>query len=169
MSREVYLSGRFSLDQPISSETLGESSPINKGENMELTVWFDDKIADFSGAKSQYEQDLVNERAAGKAEGFVEGQGSIVLPDASDPNVQYTQAQMDELANIVRGEKDAEYGPQLEALRGEVAALKSDLESVKAGQDQVVADAKAAMIEKVRSFKASGDQAEDALIAELQA
>lgn len=161
MARGDYLSGRFKMDQPISSETLGEQSPINKGESMELNVWFDEKIGEFSGAKDQYNADLI----AKKAEGFAEGQASIVLPDPADPSAQYTQAQMDELAVIVRGENDAEVA----GLQGQIDSLRQELDSVKAGQAQAVADVKAALIEKVKSFKASGDQAEDALINELQA
>lgn len=128
---------------------------------MELNVWFDEKIGEFSGAKDQYNADLI----AKKAEGFAEGQASIVLPDPADPSAQYTQAQMDELAVIVRGENDAEVA----GLQGQIDSLRQELDSVKAGQAQAISDLKVAMVDKVRAFKQSGDQSEEALIADLQA
>lgn len=51
--------------------------------------------------------------------GFADGQASIILPSPTDPTANYTQADMDALAVLVRSENKA----QLEAKDEEIAAI----------------------------------------------
>lgn len=63
--------------------------------------------------------------AAADAAGFARGQASIVLPDPTDPSAQYTQAQMDALAEVVRGENDVE----VSGLNDKIAALQTQVDA----------------------------------------
>lgn len=96
---------------------------------------------------------------AGKDVGFQEGQASIVLPDPSNPDKIYTQTDMDSLAGIVRGEKDAEYAPLLAAKdqelansASELANVKLELETLKADFDAKVVNGAFERVEKIKTL-----------------
>lgn len=95
----------------------------------------------------------------GKVVGFKEGQDSIILPDPSNPDKKYSQSDMDNLAILVRSEKDAEYGPQLVAkdeafaVQGaELAAVKAELEALKVDIDGRVVAGALARVDMVKSY-----------------
>jgi flagellar biosynthesis/type III secretory pathway protein FliH len=97
--------------------------------------------------------------ADGKAVGFTEGQASIVLPDPSNPDKIYTQADMDKLAAQVGGEKDAEYAPKLaekdQALLvagADLAGVKLELETLKADFDSKVVNGAMERVEKIKTL-----------------
>lgn len=100
-------------------------------------------------------------------EGFVSGQASIVLPSPDSPDVVYTQADMDKLAEIVR----AENVEALAAKDVELAGLGEKLVTLQAevdGLPQVLADAvttaKSEFLAKLEAVEVDNQ----ALIAELK-
>lgn len=95
----------------------------------------------------------------GKVVGFKEGQDSIVLPDPSGTDKIYTQGDMDKLAEVVRGEKDAEYAPKLQekddllaAKDVELAAVKLELETLKADFDAKVVNGAMARVDAIKAY-----------------
>lgn len=100
-----------------------------------LSDWFREKISDFTTAQAQYELDLQTK--------FQEGQASIVLPSPNDPSAQYTQADMDKLAEVVRGEN----AQAVAAKDARIAELEADQSAV------VVAAVDAKVAEVIADFE----------------
>lgn len=108
--------------------------------------------------------------ARGKVDGIEEGRASIVLPEPTNPDAQYTQAQMDEAVSTretqVRAEmqisidslnaqvteKDskianlenqvAQFGPQAEELNAKVTALTTERDALRAAIQAEIDDSK---------------------------
>lgn len=109
--------------------------------------------------------------AAGEAVGFVKGQESIILPDPANPDKKYSQLDMDNLREQVRGEKDAEYAPQLAAKDETIASQADEIEVLKAENASLKAEMDARVVagalERVSAVKAAAkaelDEAEAAI------
>lgn len=113
---------------------------------------------------------------------FKKGQDSIILPDPSNTNLVYSQEDFERFKAQIRGEKDAEYGPQLAAKdqelangAAELAAVKLDLETLKSDFDSKVVNGAMERVDKIKTLAkdavikmAVADQPiADATVAEL--
>lgn len=117
---------------------------------------FDELIAKLQEGKLALEQEKAASYEAGKKAGYdlgyVDGKASVVLPDPQDPAKLFTQADMDKLAEVAKGEQQAAdaafFQPQIDELNAKLGAQAEELAQVKVQVEGLAAELAVAKEEK---------------------
>lgn len=113
---------------------------------MDLIAYFDSQIASLQEAKQAHLDAVALAKEEGKLEGdadgykrgYEDGKASIELPapvleDGSvNPDLIYTQQQMNDAVNTGKEEVRQELQPQIDVLSADLGAVKAELEALKA-------------------------------------
>lgn len=127
---------------------------------MDLKKHLQDAAAVAADAVSQYDVDV----AAAKAEGIEEGRGQIQLPEPTNPDAQYTQAQMNEaVSTAVENERNAS-AASIAAAQQATNEARAALESKDSEHKAAVSSLKKDIAGKIRNAKID----DEAIAAELE-
>ena len=95
---------------------------------MDIIAWCDAQIEELQEVKTAHLAAV----DASYAKGYADGKDAVELPEPTNPDAQYTQAQMNDAVNTGKDEVRAELQPQLDAIASELAEVKASIEPAKA-------------------------------------
>lgn len=127
---------------------------------LNVKEFLQEQAAKYTEAVESYDVELAKAKEEGKLEGIEIGKDQIQLPDAGNPDAQYTQEQMNKAVNDGVANAVVPLQAHVEQLQKDAAEKQSELAAAKEESEKAKADLQAALrdeevikAEAIKAFK----------------